>query len=141
MIEEDGTIRNDCDTENVLNTFFLNNVRNLKIPEYTTCDPLFEKNSDPFLKSIVKYRNHPNILKIGEVCHSNSATNFSFSIVQRKQILKEITRISLSKLGHSTDTPTKIITPNSGIFADFILISFNQSIANSVFHLALKKQI
>ena len=47
--------------------------------------------SDPVLKSTVKYRNHPSILKNGEVCHSSNAINFSFSTVQRKQILKEIT--------------------------------------------------
>ena len=69
LIEEDEIIGNDSDTARVLNTLFSNIVSNLKIPEYTKCDPLSEFISDSVLKSIVKYRNHPNILKIGEVCH------------------------------------------------------------------------
>ena len=69
LIEEDEIIGNDSDTVRVLNTFFSNIVSNLKIPEYTKCDPVSEFISDSVLKSIVKYRNHPNILKIGEVCH------------------------------------------------------------------------
>ena len=110
----------------------------LKSIEYTKCDLLSEFISDPVLKSIVKYRNHPSILKIGEVCHGSNAINFSFSTVQRTQILKEITQLNSSKAGQSTDMPTKIIKKNSDIFADFIVTSFNQSVANSIFPSSLK---
>ena len=34
--------------------------------------------------------------------------------------------------------PTKIIKKNSDIFADFIVTSFNQSVANSIFPSSLK---
>ena len=85
LIEEDEIIGNDSDTARVLNTFFSNIVSNLKIPEYTKCDPVSEFISDSVLKSIAKYRNHPSILKIGEVCHGSNA-NFLFSTVQRIQI-------------------------------------------------------
>ena len=125
LIEEDEIIRNDSDTARVSNTFLSNIVINLKIP-------------DPVLKSIVRYRNHPSILKIGEVCHGNNAINFPFSTVQRKQILKEITPLNSSKAGQSTDISTKIIKQTSDIFADFILTSFNQSVANSIFPSSLK---
>ena len=54
------------------------------------------------------------------------------------QILKEITQLNSSKAGQSTDIPTKIIKQNSDIFADFILTSFNQSVANSIFPSSLK---
>ena len=79
LIEEDEIIGNNGDTARVLNTFFSNIVSNLKIPEYTKCDPISEINSDSVLKSIMKYRNHPSILKIGEVCHGSNAIIFSFS--------------------------------------------------------------
>ena len=81
----------------------------------------------------MKYRNHPSILKIGEVCHGSNATNFSFSTVQMIQILKEITQLNSSEAGQSADIATKIIKQMSNIFADFILSSFNQSVANSGF--------
>ena len=31
--------------------------------------------------TIMNYRNYPSILKLGEVCNSRNATNFSFSMV------------------------------------------------------------
>ena len=137
LIEEDEIIGNDSDTARVLNTSFSNIVSNLKIPEYTRCDPLSDFISNPVLKSIVKYRNHPSILRIGEICHGSNAINFSFSTVQRT-ILNETTQSSSSKTDQSTDIPTKIINQNSDIFADFILTSFNQSVANSIFPSSLK---
>ena len=49
------------------------------------------------------------------------------------QILKEITQLNSSEAGQSADIATKIIKQMSNIFADFILSSFNQSVANSGF--------
>ena len=137
LIEEDETIGNDSDTARVLNTSFSNIVSNLKIPEYPKCDGLSEFISDSVLKSIVEYRNHPSILKIGEVFHGSNA-NFSLSTVQRTQILNEITQLNSSKSGQSTDILTKTIKQNSDIFANFTLKSFNQSVANSIFPSSLK---
>ena len=76
MIEEDMIIGNDSDTVRVLSTFFSNILSNLIIPEYTNCDPLSEFISNPFLKSLIRYSNHPTILKIGEVCHGSNTINF-----------------------------------------------------------------
>ena len=50
----------------------------------------------------------------------------------------KIMQLNSSKAGQSTDTPTKIIKQNSDIFADFILTSLNQSVANSIFSSSLK---
>ena len=52
----------------ILNTFFSNIVRDLKIPDYNNCDPLAENIQEPVLKAIVKYTNNPSILTIGEIC-------------------------------------------------------------------------
>ena len=90
LTEENEIIGNNIGTAHVLNTFFSNIISNLEIPVYTKCDRLSEFINDSVLKSIVKYRNHPSILKIAEVCHVSNAINFSFSTVQRSQILNEI---------------------------------------------------
>ena len=58
--------------------------------------------------------------------------------MQKSQILNEKAQLNSSKAGQSTDIPTKIIKQNSDIFADFILTSFNQSVANSIFLSSLK---
>ena len=61
----------DYNTANVLNTFFSNIVSNLNIAEYSNCEPLANNISDPVLKCVVKYRNHPSILAVGEVCNKH----------------------------------------------------------------------
>ena len=85
----------------------------------------------------MKYRNHPSILRKKEVCHGSNA-NFSFSTVKRTQLLNEITQLNSSKASQITDIPTKVIKQNSNIFTGFILTSFNQSVANSIFPSSLK---
>ena len=67
LIEKEEIIMGDDNTTEVLNTFFSNIVSNLKIEGYSNCDPLANNIRDPVLKCIVKYRNHPSILAIGEV--------------------------------------------------------------------------
>ena len=74
-----------------LNSFFSNIVTNLKIPEYKDYDISFNEDvSDPIIKLILKYRNHPSILTIGEVCKNklNQQPLFSFSKVTKNEIVK-----------------------------------------------------
>ena len=67
LIDEEEIIMGDCNTVKVLNTFFSNIVNNLNIAEYSNCETVANNISDLVLKCIVKYRNHPSILAIGEV--------------------------------------------------------------------------
>ena len=53
-------------TAEVLNEFFSNIVKNLKIPEYENLNRNFQKVKDPVLKAILKYKNHPSIIAIKE---------------------------------------------------------------------------
>ena len=46
--------------------------------------------------------------------------------------------LNSSKAGQSTGVTTKTIRQNSHIFGEFILISFNESVANSIFPSSLK---
>ena len=78
------------DTVNDLNTFFSNVVTNLNIPEYADSDPIANNMSDPILKVIVRYRNHPSILTIGEVFKKPHKLSFSFLQVGKKYILEVI---------------------------------------------------
>ena len=64
-------LKNDDNTARVLNTSFSNIVNGLKIPDYHNCNPLAENIQEPVLEAIVKYRNHPHILTIGEACKKN----------------------------------------------------------------------
>ena len=118
LIEEDEIVESDIITAHILNIFLSKIVSNLKIAK--NCDPLSDNINDPVVKYIVKYRNYPRILKIGEVCNRKQCSLFSFLNVDKEQILKEILSLDLTKASQGTDIPTKIIKDNADIFSDFL---------------------
>ena len=61
-----------------MNSFFSSIVTNLKILEYTDNNATSENTTDGIIKIILKYRNHPSILTIGEVYKEKSSSPFSF---------------------------------------------------------------
>ena len=71
-----------------LNNFFSNTVRNVKVPEYANCKPSSTKVNDSVSKSIIKYRNQWSILIIGKVYNKQQESHFTFSNVDKKQMLK-----------------------------------------------------
>ena len=129
----------DYNAAKVLNTFFSDIVSNLNIAEYSNCEPLANNISDPVLKCLVKYRNHPIILAIGEVCKKHPRLQFSFSKINREKILSEILKLETSKACEFTDISTKIFKDNADIFADIILASVNDSVETSDLPSSLKK--
>ena len=66
----------------------------------------------------MKYRFHPSIVAIKENC--NSGSSFSFSQVERDEIMKEIDNLKTNKVTQSTDLPTKLFKENFDNFGDFI---------------------
>ena len=134
LVENEEIISEDSKIAESLNSFFSNIVKNLKIPGYRPHnDSLFENVSDPILQVILKYRNHPTILTIGEVCKnkSNKQPLFSFSEVTRDEILKEILSLDTTKACQDTDIPTKILKENADIFSDFLFAYYNASVVKS----------
>ena len=115
-------------------------VNNLKIAKYANCDPISDNINDPVIKSIIKYRNHPGILKIGEVCNRKQWSVFFFSH-DKEQILKEILNLDSATAIQGTDSFTKIVKDNANIFSDFILSGFNNSITTSIFSSSVKHAI
>ena len=65
----------------LLNIFFSNAVKNLKIPRFSNTNSFVERLSDPVLKAILKYKNHPSIVAIR---NANNNSHFHF------QVYKEI---------------------------------------------------
>ena len=105
LIEENEIVSNDENTAQVLNTIFSNIVGSLNIPEYVNNDPISDNISDPIIKLIAKYRKHPSILTIGEVCKERKKTCCFF----------------ISRSSQDTDIPSKIITENTDICQLFTL--------------------
>ena len=97
LIDKEGIIVGDYDNAKALNTFFSNIVSDLNITEYSNCEPLANNISDPLLKCVAKYRNHPSILAIGEVCNKQPRP-FSFLKIIREEILREILNLETFKI-------------------------------------------
>ena len=95
-----------------------------------------ENNQEPVLKAIVKYRNRPSILTIGEVYKKNPQC--SFRCVDKNGILKEILHLAASKACQDSDIPSRIIKTNADIFTHFLHSSFDNSIYQSKFPSILK---
>ena len=125
-------------TPEVLNTLFPNIVSNLKIEEYSNCDNLIDNIRDPVFKCVVKYRNHPSILAIEEVYNKKQRIPFSFSKIQRDEILSDILKLETFKACLDNDIPTKIVKENADIFANVLVSNFNDSIEKSNFPFILK---
>ena len=88
-------------------------LRQLGIPQYNETEPLDHSIDNSLMKAIVKYRSHPSINATKKTCNSNLC--FSFSQIERNEIIKEINNLKTNKETHSTDIPTKLIKENSDI--------------------------
>ena len=133
---ENGELLNsESETAEVLNNFFSNIVKDLKIPEYENFDHSFENVEDPVLRAILKYKNHPSITVIKKKA-KNSV--FSFYEVDKDKIKKEINRLNKNKASRKSDIPIKIIHDDVDIFADFIAESLKGAIKTSNFSNCLK---
>ena len=115
----------------VLNEFFSNAVTNLNIPQFKQIHRTSENISDPAIKAIVRYKTHPSIIAIKENCTSKS--NFNSSFVEKVDILKEINMLQSNKATQNVNIRTKLIKGNADIFAEFVFISLNKCIEQSVF--------
>ena len=93
--------------------------------------------NDPFLKAIVRYRNHPSIVATKNFC--NSKSHFSFKNVQKEEILKELNNLNINKATQNTDILTKIIKENFDIFGDFIFANLNCCINTCSYPSLLKR--
>ena len=129
---EDETITTqDEQNEDLLNIFFSNAVKNLKIPRFSNTNPLAERLNNPTLKAILKYKNHPSIVAIR---NANDNSHFHFNEVSVEEVYKEIRKLIPRKSAQSTDIPIRVLKENADIFADYICRFFNESIKNLYFH-------
>ena len=114
LSENGELLNNESETAEVLNNFFSNIVKTLKIPEYENLDPNFENVKDPIFTAILKYKNHPSITAIKEKAKN---AKFSFHEVGKDKIKKEINRLNKNKASQKSDIPTKIIHDNVDLFS------------------------
>ena len=122
LVHEDKIITTDDENAKILNSFFSNVVKHLKIPEFKDIDFSAECIPHPALKAIMKFRNHPSVSAIRNAFNPQS---FSFSKVSVNDVLKEINNLGNRKEIQNTDIPVKILKQNADIFGSYICDSFN----------------
>ena len=105
LIEGEEMTNVDEKNAKLLNDFFSNAVKNLKITEYHQADPLTDNISHPMFKVIIKFRNLPSVTPIKNL--KNNST-FSFCGVSIESIIKEIKKLSTRKATQYTDFLFKI---------------------------------
>lgn len=126
MIDSNSIIFDNTQTVCVSNNLFSNIVSNLKIPEFTRCNPILSKIRGLIVKSIVKYRNHISTLAIERVWNRKRKPSVSISNIDKKEILLEIWNLISSKASKDTGIPTKIIKnlkiPNPKSMQIFLIV-------------------
>ena len=136
LVEKEEILTKDNSVAKVLNNFFSNIVKTLGISDYMHSHTFAKEVNDPTLRAIMKYRNHPSVLRILNKYKNNSI--FTFSHVTKEQVLKEVGNLDTSKSSQDTDISTKVIKQNLDIFASFICQTFNNMVDSSTFLAALK---
>ena len=86
LVEDETITTQDEQNEELLNIFFSNAVKNLKIPRFSNTNPLAERLNNPTLKAILKYKNHPSIVAIR---NANNNSLFRFNEVCVEEVYKE----------------------------------------------------
>ena len=130
LVHEDKIITTDDENAKILNSFFSNVVKHLKIPEFKDIDLSAECISHPALKAIMKFRNHPSVSAIRNAFNPQS---FNFSKVSVDDVLKEINKLGNRKAIQNTDIPVKILKQNADIFGSYICHFFNVCVDKGTF--------
>ena len=135
LIEEEIIIDKDQEVAEKMNTFFINSVLNLDIE-----DPFLEnENNDNEIgitKMLMKFENHPSILKIKENHHINET--FSFSKTLTREIEIEINKLNIKKATAFDDIPAKMLSKSSDIVSPFIAKIYENAQNDCIFPDPLK---
>ena len=87
--------------------------------------------SDPITKAIIKYENHPIIIKINEA--HTITDKFKFSAVSCDDIQKIVNVLDISKATAYNSIPTKLFKQNFDIFSGVITNIYNETIVSANF--------
>ena len=115
LVHNDNVISDDQELADIFNNFFEQTVDNLGIQEYQS-DHNIDINSisdDPIEYAIVKYKNHPSIIRINE--NVSFESRFSFTTVNEENIQREILDLNSKKPGTFGNIPTKMLKSSSDI--------------------------
>ena len=139
MLKENNVIIADSTKcGEIMNNFFSVAVVNLDI-DRTLYTNNVEKIYDPISKSIIKYKNHPNIVKINEYIIIDSYFNFIPVLIE--DLTEVVSHMGISKASQTNDIPPKMLKENFDICSYFLLTNVNNCILEAEFPDNLKLAI
>ena len=95
IVENDTIHTDDSNISAICSQFFSTVFKNLNIVENSDVVNHIVNDLDPVNRTIVKYENHPSILKIKEVCGNQDT--FSFIHCTYENMCDEIRSLNISK--------------------------------------------
>ena len=131
LVEDDDLIKDDKETATIFNEFFINITEKLNLTDPPTEEiPPDEISQIPH--EILKFRNHPSILKIKEKVQTVNST-FKFRDTTTDEIKKIIKNLDPNKSEPENDLPAKIIKKYPDLFAECFSKSINHSFSTGIF--------
>ena len=135
LIENNEIIDNDQKISTIFNDFFSTVVSNLNIPQYEDPSINLDGIDDPLEIIREKYKNHPSILAIQD---KQFDTSFSFELITKEDIEKEILALQDGKACQQSDIPTKIVKMNVDIFSEMLYLELYKTIEYSLYPFCMK---
>ena len=136
LLENGDILSEEAKVADTFNEFFSNVVKELKIEKDDNLLTDVIEETDPVLKAIKKYKNHPSILRIKSSFKHPKV--FSFKYFNVEDVKREINNLNSKKATPKGDIPVKILKWNSDIIAPSLTECYNQNIKNSAFPNELK---
>ena len=136
LVDKQEIIDDSQEVAESFSDFFSNAVKNLNLVQNDYRLDEFAHISDPIFQSIVRYENHPSIIKIKET--SCWERTFTFSPISPSTVSKEIASLCDSTVCSKDNIPSKIMKENINLFSVKLSIDINNSIDNSFFPSNLK---
>ena len=135
LVEDNKIISEDKDNAELLNPFFCNALKNIKIPEFSDSNPLAENIPHPIFKVILKYKDHPSVITIK---NARNGPRFCFCGVSINYAIEEIKRLKARKATQITDIFVKILEENADVLSAYICDFLNETIRSGKFPEVLK---
>ena len=119
-----------------MNNFFIESIENLDIEPYIEGNINETNNKDIVKKIVMKFSNHPSILKIKD--YVKITHTFSFKTTSELEFKTQINTLDPKKATVENDIPAKILIETSDISSTFLTKIYNDSKDDQIFPGTLK---
>ena len=128
IVEGDTIISEDKKVAETMNNFYNIAVKNLGIEQNTGYEQYVDDIDDPVDAAILKFKNHPSILKIKEIVKAENIEPFDFIKISTAEMEAEIMKLNVKKATTFKNIPPKILKRSVNVCSPIL-----QDILNSAF--------